>query len=65
MFYDNLNQGTSKEKLLEVIKGLKEYTIVHFSNAERYMKNLNYKDFSIHKAEHDKIVATIKDYEER
>jgi hemerythrin len=64
-FYDSMSQGSSKEKLMGVIKGLKDYTVVHFSNEEKIMKTINYSEFSNHKAEHDKFVATILDYEER
>jgi hemerythrin len=64
-FYDSISQGSGKEKMTEVIKGLKDYTVIHFSNEEKYMKNLNYPGYLTHKAEHDKFVATIKDYEDR
>ena len=40
-FYEDLNLGSSKEKMLELIKALKEYTVYHFSTEERYMKKLS------------------------
>jgi hemerythrin len=64
-FYDNINQGSPKEKLLILINELKKYTIVHFSTEEEYFKKFNYLDFAAHKEEHDKFVATIQNYEER
>lgn len=64
-FYANINQGSSKEKLFEMIKALKDYTIVHFSNEEKYMKQLNYPAYQTHKKEHDKFVASVQDFEDR
>ncbi|HEY4786613.1 MAG TPA: bacteriohemerythrin [Bacteroidales bacterium] len=64
-FYDNINLGTSKEKMMKLIKGLKEYTVFHFSTEERYMKQFNYPAYLGHKAEHDKFIETVINYEER
>jgi hemerythrin len=64
-FYDSINDGSSKDKLIEVIKGMKEYTVWHFSHEEKLMKSINYPAFAAHKAEHEKFVSTIIDYENR
>jgi hemerythrin len=64
-FYDQVDQGSQKEKMLELIKSLKNYTVFHFSGEERLMKQINYPDFKNHKIEHDKFIATILDFEER
>ena len=64
-FYENINHGSQKERMLELIKSLKEYTVFHFSTEEKYMKQTNYPDFISHKQEHDKFVSKVLDFEER
>jgi hemerythrin len=64
-FYDGISRGTTKEKMLGLIKGMKEYTLYHFSTEEEYMKQFGYADFMEHKFEHDKFIDTVLNYEER
>jgi hemerythrin-like metal-binding protein len=65
MFCANFNIGSKTEKMENLIKAMKDYTIFHFSTEEKYMKQLNYPEYNSHKAEHDKFVETVTDYEER
>jgi len=64
-FYDELKSRSRQENLLQLINGLIEYTVIHFTNEEQYMKKYNYPDFGIHKIEHTKFINTINDYKER
>ena len=48
-FYENINNGSNKERLLELIKAMKDYTIYHFSTEEKYLKKVKYPDFNKHK----------------
>jgi hemerythrin-like metal-binding protein len=64
-FYDSVAQGSSKEKTLELIKAMKNYTVSHFTSEENIMKQYNYPAFSAHKVEHDKFVAKVLDFEDR
>lgn len=64
-FYDNINQGSPKAKMLELITALKEYTVYHFSTEEKLMKQFNYPDYVSHKSEHDKFVSSVFSFEER
>lgn len=64
-FYENINQGSKKEKIEELIKSMKDYTVFHFSTEEKYMKDFDYPDFYNHKVEHDKFVETVLNFEER
>ena len=64
-FYDHINQASQKDKMLELIKSLKDYTVFHFSTEEKYMKQTSYPDFKNHKAEHDKFVTTVLSFEDR
>jgi hemerythrin-like metal-binding protein len=64
-FYESVNKGLAKEKMLELIKALKDYTQYHFSNEERYMKQYGYPDFENHKKEHQQFIDTVLNFEER
>ena len=64
-FYDNIMQGSTKEKLMELIKALKDYAIVHFSMEEKYMKQFDFPGYGIHKMEHEKFVETVLNFEEK
>jgi hemerythrin-like metal-binding protein len=65
LFCTNFNQGSKKEKMETLIKAMKDYTVFHFTTEEKYMQQLNYPDYSSHKAEHDKFVKTVSNFEER
>jgi hemerythrin-like metal-binding protein len=64
-FYENIYQGSMKEKLVELINEMKLYTVFHFKSEERQMTLCNYPDFENHKMEHDKFIAAVEDFEER
>ncbi len=64
-FYENLNRDSNKEKMLELIVALKDYTLFHFSSEEKCMKQTNYPDFEKHKIEHQRFIAAVKDFEDR
>ncbi len=64
-FYDHINQGSQKVKMLELIKSLKDYTVFHFSTEEKYMKQYNYPEFSNHKKEHEIFIKKVHDFEDR
>jgi hemerythrin-like metal-binding protein len=64
-FYENLSKGSPREKMIELIKALKDYTVYHFALEEKQLQQVNYSDFKNHKMEHDKFVATVLNFEER
>jgi len=64
-FYENINKGSGKEQILELIKAMKDYTVYHFSTEEKYLKQVNYPDFKNHKMEHDKFIEKVLNFEER
>jgi hemerythrin len=64
-FYENLDKNSNKEKILTLIRALKDYTLFHFSSEEKYMKLAGYPDFEKHRIEHQKFVATVQDFEDR
>jgi len=64
-FYENLNRDTNKEKMVELIIALKNYTIFHFSSEEKLLKQANYPDLEKHKIEHQKFIQSVADFEDR
>jgi hemerythrin len=64
-FYDGISSKSSREKIVEIVKGLKEYTAYHFATEEKYMKQFGYPGFDEHKAQHDAFVEKVMDYSER
>lgn len=43
-------------RIIEIIEELKDYTIFHFQEEEKYMTSIKYKRFFSHKMEHDNFV---------
>ena len=64
-FHESISNKDSKEKMVMVIKGLKEYTVYHFRDEEGKMKLHNFPGYLAHKEEHDKFVKAVLDLEER
>ncbi len=64
-FYRNISIQSSKESIFKLIKALKEYTVFHFSTEEQYMKQYGYPEYIEHKAEHDRFVQRVLDFEDR
>ncbi|HBF88113.1 MAG TPA: hemerythrin [Bacteroidales bacterium] len=60
-FYENVNQGSSNEKLTGLIQGLKNYTNEHFTSEERVMKVNGYPEFDAHKKQHDEFIAKVSE----
>jgi hemerythrin-like metal-binding protein len=64
-FYDGLNSKKNSEKILEMIKGMKDYTIFHFSAEEKLLKQYGYPDYQNHHEAHQKFIESVKNFEER
>jgi len=43
---------------------LREYTVVHFLNEEKYMEQIRYPELSRHKLEHLELKSRVKQYQE-
>jgi hemerythrin len=48
-----------------LIKGMKDYTVEHFTTEKMYMKRHNFTDYASHKKEHDAFVAKVSEVERR
>lgn len=49
------------DKIVEILEELKDYTIVHFSDEEKYMESINYKRIFIQKIEHAEFIKKMED----
>jgi hemerythrin len=64
-FYDQVNHRTNDENISILIKGMKEYTQMHFNTEEQYMKKFSYPDYLTHKKEHDLFISKVADVDEK
>jgi len=64
-FYESIINRDTKEKMTEVVKGLKDYTVYHFKDEEAVMKRHNYPGYKLQKEDHDKFIKAVLDLEER
>jgi hemerythrin len=64
-FYKQVNSSSNDKIISQLIKGMKDYTILHFQTEEKYMEMLHYPDYYHHKKEHDAFVSKVLDLEER
>lgn len=63
--FDAMSTGQGAEVLKPVLGGLVQYTVTHFANEERYMKQFNYPDFARHKEEHDALTQKANELKNR
>jgi hemerythrin len=55
---DAIHQHTCKYKIDDIIKFMEDYANNHFAMEEKYMKELAYPEYGLHKAEHEKFRIT-------
>ncbi|HBG86669.1 MAG: hemerythrin family protein [Bacteroidales bacterium] len=64
-FYQGLMDKKPKEKLLELVIAMLDYTKYHFASEEKYMKSINYPKLAEHQEKHRFYEAKISEYHER
>lgn len=64
-FYNNISNRSNKESISKLLMGMKNYTVMHFSTEEQYMKKFDYPEYEIHKKEHEQFVDKVKEIEEK
>ena len=64
-FYQGLMDKKHKEKLLELVIAMLDYTKYHFASEEKYMKSINYPKLAEHQEKHRFYEAKISEYHER
>lgn len=61
--YDAMQLGQGAAIVSKILDNLVEYTIVHFSAEEKYMKEFNFKEYAAHKLEHENLVDQVKKFQ--
>jgi methyl-accepting chemotaxis protein/hemerythrin len=64
-FYDSFKSGQSSEKLVELVEGLKEYTLYHFSAEEELLAKHGYPGYDAHEEQHISFVEKVDDVQRR
>lgn len=59
-----MRQGKGKDVLGKIIKGLVDYTRVHFKTEETYFEQLGYPEKESHKKEHADFVQRVTDFKD-
>jgi methyl-accepting chemotaxis protein/hemerythrin len=64
-FYDSFKSGQSSKKLVELVEGLKEYTLYHFSAEEELLAKHGYPGYDAHEEQHISFVEKVDDVQRR
>ncbi len=62
---DACKQGKGKEVLEELFAFLRDYTVQHFGMEEKWMTDLLYPGYPLHKAQHEKFIDSMLDLENK
>ncbi len=62
-FLDACIQQKGKEKIMETLAFLRDYTVEHFRSEEEIMLKYNYPEYAEHKKDHDEFVASVLELE--
>lgn len=62
---DSMTKTVPKETLSGIIKGLVDYTVVHFGFEEDYFDRFGYPDKDAHKREHQEFVRKVVDFRDQ
>jgi hemerythrin len=60
-----MGAGQGKDKLAQILSRLIKYTQTHFATEEKFMESRGYPDYTQHKAEHDRLAATVVDFQNK
>ncbi len=63
--HDAMMDGKGRDVLGEILNGMAEYTVVHFSTEEELMQKYNYPGYVKHKFEHDQFVNKVSEFKEK
>lgn len=63
--HDGIVTGGGQTAMVTALDELVRYTVFHFSREEELMAKNAYPAFAAHKAEHDALVAKVKEYQEQ
>jgi len=63
VLHEAMASGKGKEALAKILAELVDYTKVHFRLEEQLMQQRGYLDYLTHKAEHDRFIMQIQDFQ--
>lgn len=63
--HDAMQKGQGAAALGKTLEGLVDYTKTHFAYEEKLFADTGYADATAHKAEHDKLTATVVAVQEK
>jgi hemerythrin len=63
--HDAMKVGKGKDLLEKILAGLIQYTVTHFANEERLMKQHNYPGYEQHKKEHNLLTLQVNDVQKK
>jgi hemerythrin-like metal-binding protein len=63
--HEAMRAGHAKEKLGQILSNLIKYTQIHFGTEEKFMVSRGYPEYVQHKAEHDRLTATVLDFQRK
>lgn len=63
--HDAMKIGKGKDALEKILAKLIQYTVTHFANEERLMKQHNYPNYEQHKKEHNLLTLQVSDVQKQ
>ncbi len=63
--YDALNRNKGAELLCGILDELTDYTVKHFGDEEKFMRDLGYPDLEEHKKQHEELTTQVIDFHEK
>lgn len=63
--HDAIQTGESTAALADILSGLVEYTMTHFSHEEELMKEYKYPAAERHREQHDDLFVKVNEYKTR
>ena len=64
-FYAAFSAKAGRERLLRIFDELVNYTVTHFADEERLMREYRYPDYDAHKENHEKLIKLVGWYHEQ
>ncbi len=63
--HEAMTEGRGKDVLSDILNGMAEYTVIHFSTEEELMQRYNYPGYVKHKFEHDQFVKKVTEFKDK
>jgi len=60
--HEAMRTGQGRAVIKDILTGLADYVVLHFTAEEKYMAKFGYADLTVHKAEHTRFVDTISKF---